>query len=162
MNDRLLCRELSKCIFGNLGAVPGGFNKVGVTAEENIAKDRTLKIEGQEACSIYAAHTLRGEEILLSNINTEAVPEIVAVIEDGGVLVGIRFTWGEEDPGTYLAWYNDQWAPISLSHKLTLALIVENLTQDGEMLEASKECKPELFERLASMIEELDSPEEVE
>jgi hypothetical protein len=162
VNDNLLCRELSKRIFGNLGAVPGGFNKVGVTAKENIAKDRTLKIAEQGEYPIFAAHTSRSEQILLSNIGTEEVPEVVAVIEDDGVLVGIRFTWAEDDSGTYVAWFNDQWAPISLSHKLTLALIVENLTQDGELWEASKKCKPELFERLASLIEEVDTTEEVD
>ena len=162
MNDDVLCRELSKRIFGNLGAVPGGFNKVGVTAKENLAKDRTLTIEGHEPYPIYAAHTSRGEQVLLSNIGTEEIPEVVAVMEDGGVTIGIRFTWSEQDPGSYAAWFKNQWTPIDLSHKLTLTLIVENLTQDGELWEASKTCNQELFERLASLIEELDSPEEVE
>lgn len=172
MRHSSLCRELSRKVCNDLGATPYSIRQAGLTHPDLILKD-TIKISEDgvtKTIPMWYGEALGSSGLmccLLVAIDDDPDNlEIACIIgfknssgelQQDAVIVGFRYDWANDsDEGMMIGKISDKKFAMSLAQRLTLALGMENMVQDGVQWKAGGIPPPE-FRKILSEIIEVDN-----
>ncbi len=171
MRENDLCRELSRKICKDLGATPFSIGKVSLTHKDLLVKP-PLRVQGEKDVVTTVplwygeAYGQQGLMCCLAALDQDPDNlEIACVIgfkdsrgeiQSTSTRCGFKYDWSDDsDPGILLVKSNDKWLPMTLAQRMTLALGLENMIQDG-VLWTQQPKVPEEFRKNISEIIEVD------
>jgi hypothetical protein len=155
MDSQLLCRELSRLIFSSIGAIPEPV-WLALTSKELLRKEKiTVEINGKKELQgiWFGEVTDAGGSCV--GIITASGTEWTVVFQHKDMTLGLRFDWNDDD-GLFLSLIDDKWVPLTLSQKMMVGILFNDMVQEGSSWEVpinGAKTWPELHERLLSLIE---------
>jgi len=151
--SQALLRELSRRIFGQLGAIPNGIGK-SLTINEHLAKHITLKEKGRMLkCPVWAFECQAGR-IMLSDISGGSGEEFAMVANLGDQAThGAKFVWDDDDYGLYFVRWGDAWLQSALWQVLVLATSIEVMIHEGAAWTPMLQFDEQLYGQLISLVE---------
>jgi len=128
-----LSKELMERILSNLGLKSVG---VGITDPGNILTKK-LKLEEEDRSvndfTVYAAEchaTSPSLKVVASDIGVN-YNDLIVAIEQEDTLIVLKYSFRENDEGTFFTRFNEKWVDMTTLAQLNLTAATEIITQEG-------------------------------
>ena len=151
--SKVLYRELSRRIFGQFGAIPGGIGS-SMTTDENLVKHIKVSEKGSHVSCPVWAFECQVAKVMIVDVSGGKGHEFAMVVSLGDQTThGAKFIWNDDDYGLFFLRAGDAWLESALWQVLALATSIEVMISQGAAWLPMMQLDQQLYGQLISLVE---------